>query len=256
MYHDVVENGFYDRSGRPGGFAATYKLDRDDFSKHLDAIREAIGGAAVGLVDRPDSWKNPQLVFLTFDDGGASAHTVVADMLESRGWRGHFFITTDWIGRPGFLKLEEIRELRQRGHVVGSHSCSHPTRMSRCSWDQLVQEWGESIRVLSDILDEPVVVASVPGGDHSRRVAEAAAFVGIQRLFTSEPTTASLLVDDCVVLGRYAIRKRSSPRLSGALAAGEWVPRWEQRACWYLKRSARSVAGPLYVRLQEALFNR
>ena len=42
----------------------------------------------------------------------------VADELEQMGWRGHFFITSDWIGRRGFLTAGQIRELRRRGHVA------------------------------------------------------------------------------------------------------------------------------------------
>src|ERR1039458_5638385 len=32
-------------------------------------------------------------------------------LLEDRGWRGHFFITTDRIGTPGFLTESELRDL-------------------------------------------------------------------------------------------------------------------------------------------------
>ncbi len=31
------------------------------------------------------------------------------------------------------LNVPAIRALRDRGHFIGSHSCSHPTRMSACS---------------------------------------------------------------------------------------------------------------------------
>ena len=38
MYHDVVENGDFASSGFPGEGARVYKLRREDFERHLDAI--------------------------------------------------------------------------------------------------------------------------------------------------------------------------------------------------------------------------
>ena len=39
---------------------------------------------------------------ITFDDGGASA-LAAGEELARRSWRGHFFIATDLVGRPGYL---------------------------------------------------------------------------------------------------------------------------------------------------------
>src|SRR5215471_17775111 len=102
MYHDVVEDGDFASSGFPGEGANVYKLRREDFQGHLDAI------AAAGAKD----------VLLTFDDGGVSFHTPVASLLEAYGWRGHFFVTTDRIGTPGFLSEDQIRDLYRRGHLI------------------------------------------------------------------------------------------------------------------------------------------
>ena len=136
MYHDVVENGNFAASGFPGPGADRYKLDRLEFARHLRAIKEAVGN---------------QPVLLTFDDGGISAHERIAGMLEESGWRGHFFVTTDWIGRPGFLNALQIQELDRRGHTVGSHSVTHPVRMSQIPWDRMVSEWRDSRAQLEKI---------------------------------------------------------------------------------------------------------
>ena len=80
----------------------------------------------------PSSW------LITFDDGGVSALQTTADLLEKYGWRGVFFVTTDRIGTPTFLNADHVRELHRRGHVIGSHSCSHPERMSCCGPEQTV----------------------------------------------------------------------------------------------------------------------
>src|SRR4051812_27521780 len=171
LYHDVVLPGQVNSSGFPGGDSNIYKLDLDEFRRHLDAVAKT----------------NPHALF-TFDDGGISFHDHIAGELEKRGWRGFFFIATNWIGRPGFLDVSRIRDLRQRGHIIGTHSCSHPERLSYCPFDEILGEWSRSVAVLSDILGEQVNAGSVPGGYYARNVAKAAAHAGIRTLFTSEPT--------------------------------------------------------------------
>jgi peptidoglycan/xylan/chitin deacetylase (PgdA/CDA1 family) len=170
-YHGVTDRG----DDIPTGLAVLYNLDRRDFHNHILSIRHQVMGTAVSSIDRSRGWEQEVPVFLTFDDGGIGAYRYVADELEEHGWRGHFFIATDWIGRQGFLGRHQNRELRNRGHVVGSHSCSHPERMSHLSSDGLTKEWSESCAILGDIVGEQIKVASVPNGYYSRKVGKTAA---------------------------------------------------------------------------------
>jgi peptidoglycan/xylan/chitin deacetylase (PgdA/CDA1 family) len=237
MYHDVVEEGNH-ASGFPGAGADVYKIGRREFERHLEAIREAAGNRDVCL---------------TFDDGGVSAYEPVAGILERYGWRGYFFVTTDCIGQPGFLNADQIHELDRRGHTIGSHSCSHPTRMSRIPWDQMLQEWRGSADRLAVIVGHEVGVASVPGGYYSRQVAEAAAGAGIRKLFTSEPTDKEQVVDGCRVIGRYVVRQGMGPEWPAGFAAGKLGPRLRQAAAWKAKQVAKAVGGGLYLRVRETI---
>jgi peptidoglycan/xylan/chitin deacetylase (PgdA/CDA1 family) len=242
MYHDVVEHGDASASGFPGPGPAVYKLDREEFASHLEAIHG---------VRRP-GWE----LLLTFDDGGLSAYAPVAGMLEQYGWRGYFFVTTDWIGRPGFLNTAQIRELDERGHVVGSHSCSHPERMSREPWERMLAEWKGSTERLASIVGHEIRVASVPGGYYSRRVAEAAAIAGIETLFTSEPTARVRTVEGCRVLGRYTVQRGMGPEWSAGFASGSLGRRLRQGLLWEAKGLAKALGGPLYLRLRAVILRR
>lgn len=244
-YHDVSELGGALVPILPG-HSTRYTLRRRDFVKHLDAVRRCAGTGPVRTVDRFDNWESPAPVFLTFDDGAASGYTCVADELEQRNWRGHFFVTTDWIGRAGFLDRRQIQELYRRGHVIGSHSCSHPPRMSALEWGDLVREWSQSTAILSDILGTKIVVASVPDGYYSDKVGRAASAAGIQVLFTSEPRTAVRLRGGCLIVGRYFIQTHTPPEHSAAIASGAIAVRWRQSLLWEGKRLAKAIAGPLY----------
>jgi peptidoglycan/xylan/chitin deacetylase (PgdA/CDA1 family) len=251
LYHDVVPSGDFESSGFPGGDAAIYKLELPEFEQHLNAIRAVISRPAT-VRELPDLTR-PTL--LTFDDGGSSAHTYIADLLERLGWRGHFFVTTNWIGQRGFLTPAQIRDLRIRGHLIGSHSCSHPPRMSYCSRKELLEEWNNSIAVLSDVLGEQVDQASVPGGYYGRHVAETAAEAGIQTLFTSEPRISSHVVNGCNVLGRYTIRQRISASTVAAIAGGKIAPRLTQLTYWNVKKIAKMAGGTSWLRMRAWLFS-
>jgi peptidoglycan/xylan/chitin deacetylase (PgdA/CDA1 family) len=251
MYHDVVERGRWDASGFPGADAALYKLDRAAFAEHLRAIAVSVAFAPALVTDlREDAGRTPWMI--TFDDGGESA-CIAADMLEELDWRGHFFVATDYIGTQTFLKPEQIRELRRRGHVFGSHSASHPLRMARCTRDQLLYEWRQSIAVLSDVLGEKVECASVPGGHYSRAVAEAAAEAGLRALFTSEPTAKCHKVAGTLVLGRYAVQRWTTPATATALARGDFAACARQRLLWDAKKLIKALGGEQYLKLRASL---
>jgi peptidoglycan/xylan/chitin deacetylase (PgdA/CDA1 family) len=249
-FHDVADDGRELRSSdRPG--VALYTLSAQAFREHLIAIRDR--EVSISAIHGFRLWRVELPVFLTFDDGALNGYTSVAVELEQYGWRGHFFITTDWIGRDGFMNPRQIRELHDRGHVIGSHSCSHPARMSQLKSDALITEWRKSTQILSEIVGEPVRLASVPDGYYSARVAQAAAAAGIEVLFNSEPTMNISIVDRCMVLGRYSIQKHMEPGVSGALASGAAVPRLRQSGFWALKKAVKVLTGDSYLVIRRHL---
>lgn len=231
--------------------ATVYTITEEKLLAHLSAIERQ--NPAVGTIRHFSSWQIDIPCFLTFDDGGLGGYTYAASALENLGWRGHFFITTNWIGRSGYMHEGQIHELHQRGHVIGSHSRSHPERMSALSLQELLSEWEESCGVLSKIVGEPVRVASVAGGYYSRKVAIAAAQSGIQVLFNSEPSSTASVVDGCLVLGRYSIQRHTHPEVSGSIVAGRLWPRCQQSALWATKKFVKAATGESYITIRRRL---
>jgi peptidoglycan/xylan/chitin deacetylase (PgdA/CDA1 family) len=253
LYHDVVEQDDFAASGFFGRDADRYKLDVGAFAAHLRAIARATPrkpGSALQLLQRAE---DEPLLLLTFDDGGVSAYTHIAGLLEDLGWPGHFLVTTNHIGSPTFLNPDQIRALRRRGHIIGSHSASHPVRMSACSWERLVREWRSSTLALADILGEDVTVASVPGGYFSSRVAKAASAAGIRVLFTSEPTTRCHFVDGCLVVGRCCFRTGTPPEIAAQIARGDWSPWVAHWLSWNTRKVAKLLGGELYLHARDSL---
>jgi peptidoglycan/xylan/chitin deacetylase (PgdA/CDA1 family) len=248
MYHDVVD-GDPDAAGFPGAGPARYKLGWGAFRAHLDRIGRppAVAAGLTGADSHP--W------LITFDDGGAAA-PAIGEELTARGWRGHFFVTTERIGTPGFVTEQEVASLAAAGHVVGSHSCSHPPRMSRLSHARIVEEWTRSCAQLAELTGAPVRTASVPGGYASRDVARAADEAGIEFLFTSEPVRAIHRAGGCLVLGRFAVLTGTSAVAAAELAAGRAWPAARQRTGWELRKVAKTVGGARYERVRATMLSR
>ncbi len=252
LFHDVFvrepsESGFSSAS------ADRYKLGLDAFDRQLAHLaRSSTRGSPVLLTDLTSGSHRTRTRFvMTFDDGGVSYYTTVAPRLEAWGWRGHCFVTTDWIGRRGFLSARQIRELDARGHAIGTHSASHPTRFSACRRDEMLGEWRRSRSVLEDLLGHAVTVASLPGGYFSDEVARTAAEVGLNVLFTSTPTTRMREVHGCTVVGRFAIRRGCSPELSARLAEASPWSRFSMWTGWNAKNLLKPVLGSSYPRVAD-----
>jgi peptidoglycan/xylan/chitin deacetylase (PgdA/CDA1 family) len=205
MYHEVTDDPRTSGFQRPG--ALPYTLTRAAFDQHLNAI--AGGALRPELVTQLNFSANGngkhRHLLLTFDDGGASA-MYVAEELAKRNWQAHFFIITGRIGERTFLKPADIRTLRSAGHVVGTHSHTHPDIFRALPRELMTTEWRVSRAILEALLGEPCIAASVPGGDISRVVLESAGEAGIRYLFTSEPLVTPERIGDTWILGRVILK--------------------------------------------------
>ncbi len=256
LFHDVflrdpAESGF----NSPG--ADRYKLSLTAFEAQLAGVARSRSDAPILASDLSGASDSDDLRFLiTVDDGGVSYYTVMAERLEARGWRGHCFVTTNQIGQSGFLTPAQIRELDARGHVIGSHSASHPKRFSTCSPAQMQAEWRDSRQALEDILGHAVNTASVPGGYYSKAVARAASNAGIDVLFTSEPTDRLWAERDCLLAGRFTIRHGAPGNMSARfLTPAPWT-RLAAGASWKGKALVKPLLGPWYWRVADRLLAR
>jgi peptidoglycan/xylan/chitin deacetylase (PgdA/CDA1 family) len=255
LYHDVVPQLRYETSGFQGADANIYKLDRDEFHRHMRRIA-AVASAPPVAVTSADFAGARRHLLLTFDDGGVSAIEHTAAVLAEFGWHGHFFMTAGEIGTPGFLAEAQMRALRRQGHVIGSHSWTHPLRMAALSAAQLDREWRDSTERLSDILGEPVTTASIPGGYYSRAVAAAAAAAGIRVLFTSEPVTRTAMVDGCMVVGRFSVQQGVSEDWVAAVVANRPLPRAKRYFEWTGKKLLKAAGGPAWLAARKAILAR
>ena len=181
-YHEVTD--FPEQSGFQRRSALPYKHSVNEFLAHLDIFSKCL--IPVTTLDQIDFSKSEKHILLTFDDGGISA-LKVASLLEERNWRGHFFITTSMIGKPCFMKSDDILDLHKRGHIIGVHSHTHPSPFYDLSYTEMLNEWNTSKLILENIIGEKVNTASIPGGDMDRNTQLSSYESGLSYLFCSEP---------------------------------------------------------------------
>lgn len=239
MYHEATDDpttsGFQRLGARP------YTYTPHAFEEHLDQI--ARGPLTPGLVTEIDLTAAGRSLLLTFDDGGRSAVSI-AQTLSNYGWKGHFFVVTDRIGDPTFLSAAQIGDIHRAGHLIGSHSHTHPDIFRDLSHAKMIDEWRTSCDILSEILGQPCLNASVPGGNVSRQVFHSAAEAGLSHLFTSDPVLRPRRVGGCWILGRISMKAGMPPHFLAALLQGRG---WHRAL---LERRVKAVAcrmlGPVY----------
>lgn len=245
QYHEVVSDPRDSGFQRPS--AIPYKHSLVEFGQNLDTIATS-PVVPPELVTDIDFLHPERHILLTFDDGGKSA-LYVSDELCKRGWKAHFFIVTGLIGTRTFLTLNEIKYLQSCGHIIGSHSHTHPDIFKDQSIGSMMKEWYVSCDILSQILGIPCVIASVPGGDISSTVLRSADLMGIRYLFTSDPELTPRKEGDCLILGRLCLKAGTSlAHVKEFIEFRGWRRELILRQCKVLLRTALFPVYRSYVR--------
>ena len=243
MYAILLYHGIDDGRGSARPMDAVdreYVLDLERFTAHVQYL-SAKPSTSVRTV-------------VSFDDGDVSGYTMAAPILERHGLRGEFFIVTQWIGRPGFMTADQLRELVRRGHGVHSHSRTHP-RLTALTPSQIEDELKGSKDDLEAALGQVVTQFSIPGGAYDDRVVEIAKRAGYEQVLNS--------VEGYNEESPEFLRRRFTPRAYTGVPALEAICEHPARtAAWLtMKRTVLRVTrgvmgGSGYSRLRGAIISR
>lgn len=125
-------------------------------------------------------------VALTFDDGDASCLWQVAPRLSQRGWPAIVFVTTGFLGRPGFIAPSDVPQLTHAGFSVGAHGHTHRL-LTELNDADVRDELRRSKGMLEDITGKRVSDLALPGGAGDSRIRALAVEAGFELLATSWP---------------------------------------------------------------------
>lgn len=115
-------------------------------------------------------YKETKITLETSWDDGGELDMMIARHLEDRGLPGTFYIVVDWVGKPGYLTWDQIKELDKRGFKIGSHTMTHPVDLKMVHDDMLHYEIQNSKDMLENVLGHAVDSFCYPRGRADERV--------------------------------------------------------------------------------------
>lgn len=211
-----------------------------------------------------------RLLAATFDDAFLSVFEHGRPVLAELGVPATLFVPTDfpgsdtpfplpeaaWIGTAHESELTcmdwgQVRQLRDEGWEIGSHTCSHPW-LTATSDEQLREELTRSKATCEEQLSAPTRSIAYPYGAHDDRVVAAAAAAGYETACTVphrfEPFESSPLrfgrIDVTRTESERAFRFRTSARsrrarTTAAARAGHWLDTHRPRRSTVLAAARR-----------------
>lgn len=105
-------------------------------------------------------------IILTFDDGYDNFYQYAYPELKKRNMFAVAYIITNDIGKDGYMKQTEIKEVSDYGIEIGSHTKSHPDLTKILSGKAKI-EIIDSKQILEEIIGKPIVSFCYPSGKFS-----------------------------------------------------------------------------------------
>lgn len=237
MYHALYEHE--EQLAALSAEERPYAVSTQSFEQQLQSLRshgvELLDPATLDVAGNVRT----RAVVVTFDDGHESNRTLALPILQKLGARAVFFVTTDFIGKPGFMTAAQVCELADAGMLVGSHGHTHRF-LDSLDEAQLREELETSVRILAAATGKSIETISFPGGRFNATTLRVARELGLRRFFTSEVGRFRLDKGAPDLVPRIPVRRGMTHATFEPLALG--VPHVLLRA-QLLQRAKRWIRG-------------
>lgn len=102
-------------------------------------------------------------VMITFDDTREEQYRLAVPEMNKYGFKGVYFIMTISINRPKYMTKEQIKNLSDTGHGIGTHSWDHHmvTKYVGKDWEN---QLAKPKKKLEDITGKPIPYFAYPDG--------------------------------------------------------------------------------------------
>jgi peptidoglycan/xylan/chitin deacetylase (PgdA/CDA1 family) len=250
-YHDVLPT-----LPGSGGGPQHFTTSLTGFECMLDTIRQQ-GLIGCSLLE---AWQDPsnKRVAITFDDGDKGQFVYAVPALVERGMTATFYITTEWVGRSGYVSWSDLHEMVAAGMSIQSHTRSHPF-LSELSAAALVSELTDSKRTLEDKLGVEVREIAFPGGDAPARrlrglIAESGYDIAVGTRWGKNTGRSEQTVQ--VPLRRCTVRGHTSRAAAERVLTGDrWLGLKTNAKEVTLRRLRSSLGASRYARVRRAFLD-
>jgi peptidoglycan/xylan/chitin deacetylase (PgdA/CDA1 family) len=246
MYHELEIAGRSLCQSEPG--YVRYILPLETFRRQMAWIEESgWRGLNVGEAIRHSAEPS---VCITFDDGCETDLLAAAPVLREFGFNATFYLTTAFLGTPGYLNTDQVRELDAQGFQIGCHSMTHPY-LSDLPEPELKREVVDAKLQIEAIVGHPIEHFSCPGGRYDQRTLQMARHAGFTTVANSQFRANSSRTSP-YELGRVAMLRDLTIEEFAATCHGRGL--WQKRLQHQARRSAQRLLGNhAYDRLRAAL---
>jgi peptidoglycan/xylan/chitin deacetylase (PgdA/CDA1 family) len=122
-------------------------------------------------------------VVLTFDDGYDDNYEHAFRLLKEHGMVGTFFVTTDFVERPGYLTWGQVTEMADAGMEIAAHSSNHAD-FTKIGPTELRRQLVEPKAILEQRIGRPVRFMAYPAGKYNAAVMAATRAAGYEAAVT------------------------------------------------------------------------
>ncbi|MEI7603503.1 MAG: polysaccharide deacetylase family protein [bacterium] len=108
-------------------------------------------------------------IIISFDDGYDNNYINAYPIMKKYNQKGSFAIITGYVGNPGYMSWDNIKELKNNGNEIISHTVSHAD-LSTLSEESLKNQLGQSKKDLDTILGQNTETLIYPCGKYNQLV--------------------------------------------------------------------------------------
>jgi peptidoglycan/xylan/chitin deacetylase (PgdA/CDA1 family) len=218
LYHSVTAGS--------GPAENKWQVKADDFRAGMELVLAS--GRVTLTAERYARWladgcpAGLRPILITFDDGFADFADVVVPILEDLGLHATVFLTSGWLGQPGMLSPQAVRDINPARVEVGAHSVSH-RHLDLLPEQGAAEEVRASRSALEDLLGREVTSFAYPHGSHHRLTTEIVRAAG----FTSAHAVKNALShasDDRFAIARFAVTSRTDRSRVADVVNGRGLP--------------------------------
>jgi peptidoglycan/xylan/chitin deacetylase (PgdA/CDA1 family) len=235
MYHELELPGRKLCQSEPG--YVRYILPLETFREQISWLKQS-GWRGLNVSEALRYSGEPS-VCITFDDGCETDLIAAAPVLREFGCNATFYLTSGFLGTPGYLNADQVCELDAQGFDIGCHSMTHPY-LSDLSEPELKREIVDAKLQIEAILGHAIKHFSCPGGrydERALRIAREAGFASVanSQFYANSPGT------DPYELGRVAMLRNLTIEEFAGTCRGHGL--WKKRLQHEARRGAQRVFG-------------
>ncbi len=222
--------------------------------KLLKPIGTIISSESCCTISEYSNASESDIVILTFDDGLVSDYKIAFPILKANGLRATFFITTENVGKAGYIDYDQLREMNEAGMEIASHGLTHRylVTMSR---NEALREICKSKEKLEQEIGAEVI-SFAPVGGHFQNWMTETAFKSRYKAFATMIPGRTYRGKEFLMLRRNHIQAKHDLNYISNLLNGNnrtLLMNWLQ---YYLLRITKILLGMnRYDRVKEIIIN-